>query len=163
MGWGVTRDDANNGGVKRTARIPVYDTRGNSVFLAYDSEGNLCNGDSGGAGLEPQEDGSHEIAGVNSFVFAVQSGGSSCVGGGSGSTRVDAALEWIEGHVPLDELGFEVAGMDSAYVDTGDPLGPAENNVQSAGCDTGAGAAGCGILAIALLGWRPRQRDPARR
>jgi len=159
VGWGVTSDNANNGGIKRTARIPVYDIRSSSVFLAYDNQRNLCSGDSGGAGLEPQENGRHEIAGVNSFVFAVQNGSSGCVGGGSGSTRVDTALEWIEGHVPLDELGFEVAGLDSAYVDTGDPVMPSENGVQPLGCGTGGGAAGWSFIALAWLWRRPRGRE----
>lgn len=164
VGWGITSDNRNDSGVKRTAQMPVYDLYGDSVFLAYDSQQNLCSGDSGGAGLEPQDDGGYELAGINSYVFAVQSQNSICVGGGSGSGRVDVALEWVESHVILEEdpFDFEVAGVDSAYVDTGDPLAPTTSGVKPAGgCSTGGGAAGWTLIALAGLLWRPRRRSLA--
>lgn len=155
VGWGITGDGRNDSGTKRTAQIPIYDIN-EYYFRAYDQSQNLCQGDSGGAGLE-SVGGGYEVAGVNSFVFAVQSGSSTCVGGGSGSARVDSALDWIDQYVPAVEgPGFEIAGADSGpYVDTGDPALPSSSGVQPAGgCSTapsGAGLAGLLMVAMGLL------------
>lgn len=153
VGWGITGDGRNDSGTKRTARISIYE-HDETVFRAYHNSKNLCSGDSGGAGLEPVGD-SWEVAGVNSFVFPYQSAETSCIGGGSGSARVDAAMDWIDEHVPSDEgPGFDVAGMDSAYEDTGDPAIPAAVGVKPAGgCSTspGTGLAGMLLAAFGLL------------
>ncbi len=106
VGYGVTGDNNNDGGVKRTAAMPV--ARYDSGFV-YSSDTadmqNICYGDSGGAALEAVEDGAYELAGVNSHVFGVSYSNRMCEGGGSGATRVDAHLDWIRGYV--DVGGYE--------------------------------------------------------
>lgn len=117
VGWGVTADNQQDSGVKRTAAIPYYDADEQFIY-AYDSDSNLCSGDSGGAGLLPLEDGTYAIAGVNSFVFGVQSSQTSCVGGGSGATRIDSNFAWIREYVPeppppvVEEPEEEQDGLD---------------------------------------------------
>lgn len=106
VGYGVTSDNASDGGVKRTAAMPVdsYD----SGFVYTRDVGdlqNICYGDSGGAALEDLGGGIYELAAVNSHVYGVLYGGYMCEGGGSGATRVDAHLSWIQGYV--DVGGYE--------------------------------------------------------
>jgi secreted trypsin-like serine protease len=90
VGWGITDDNANDSGRKRTADIPYAGF--DSVFIfTYDpnEELNLCSGDSGGAALM-WDDGEWELVGANSFVAS--SGGGTCSGRDAyaGATRVDA-------------------------------------------------------------------------
>ena len=40
------------------------------------------------------------VAGVSSFVFGVQSDETACLGGGSGSTRIDGNRDWIDEYLP---------------------------------------------------------------
>lgn len=118
VGWGVTGDGREDSGVKRYATIPFYDYDEQFIY-AYDPDTNLCSGDSGGAGLLPLEDGGFTIAGVNSFVFGVQSNSTSCIGGGSGATRIDINFDWIREYVPeppppiVEEPEEELDGEDS--------------------------------------------------
>ena len=97
VGWGVTRDEGQDSGKKRTTSIP-YNAMDDTFIYAYDPDTNLCSGDSGGAALRWTEEG-YTLAGVNSFVFAVQ-GSQPCVGGASGATRIDAYYSWIREYVP---------------------------------------------------------------
>ena len=97
VGWGVTRDEGQDSGKKRTTSIP-YNAMDDTFIYAYDPDTNLCSGDSGGAALRWTEEG-YTLAGVNSFVFSVQ-GSQPCVGGASGSTRIDAYYDWIREYVP---------------------------------------------------------------
>jgi len=101
VGWGITRDNAQDSTKKRTADLPVYDY--DSQFLyAYDptDQQNVCSGDSGGAGLEIRSDGTYELAAVNSFVSSPDGDSTPCVGGETGGTRVDSFISWIEGYTP---------------------------------------------------------------
>lgn len=100
VGFGATSDSGGGSGKKRTADIPVVGTQGDVVYVYESGGSNLCSGDSGGAGLEILGDDRFEVAGVNSFVFAVDSNQTSCVGGGSGATRVDLFADWVDGYVP---------------------------------------------------------------
>lgn len=167
LGYGITKDDGGGGGVKRVTTIPIYQSN-EQVLYAYDPVQNLCSGDSGGGGIRQDETtGAWEIISVNSFVYAVQNGSTSCVGGGSGSARVDSALEWIEGYVPLDEVGFEEPALDMddpMYIDTGDPLDPTANNVPIEepgllGCSQIPGSSSLWLAAMALGGLLIRRRD----
>ncbi len=99
VGFGITGDNANDGGTKRTANIDFWQQ---DSFFIYGLEptSNLCSGDSGGAGFEWTADGV-ELAGVNSFVFEYYTNNKSCEGGGSGATRVDAYISWIEDYTDL--------------------------------------------------------------
>jgi MYXO-CTERM domain-containing protein len=104
VGFGITDDNLENGGKKRTARIPIvsWDQR---VVYSYDAVSNLCSGDSGGAAVRVEANGDRSLVGVNSFVFGVE-GSDPCDGGGSGATRVDTHMDWIEEEVPLDEVNY---------------------------------------------------------
>lgn len=102
VGFGITDDNRNDGGKKRTAMIAIYDADSQYVY-GYDETSNLCSGDSGGAAIRTYNDGSMTLVGVNSFVFGVQ-GSDPCDGGASGATRIDTHLDWIEDYVPLDEV-----------------------------------------------------------
>jgi hypothetical protein len=104
IGFGVTDDNLDNGGKKRTAQMPIINWDSGIVY-AYDEVSNLCSGDSGGAAMRIEPDGEMTLVGVNSFVFGV-SGSDPCDGGGSGATRVDTHLDWIEDEVPLDEVDY---------------------------------------------------------
>ena len=167
MGYGVTYDDGNGGGVKRYTEIPIVDVNP-FVMTAYDTEQNLCQGDSGGGGLlQDAATGRWEIISVNSYVFNVQSSTTACVGGGSGSARVDSALDWIESHVPLDEVGFGAPALDvddPMYIDTGDPSDPYDNNLVAEepglfGCSQVPGSGSLWLAAMALGGLLIRRRD----
>ena len=168
LGYGVTSDNGSGGGVKRKTTIPIMSQTTDQVMYAYDPKQNLCSGDSGGGGLRQDEaSGAWEIVGVNSFVFAVQSSSSTCVGGGSGSARVDTAIAWIEGYVPLEEVGFGVPALDMddpMYIDTGDPLDPYDNNLVVEepglfGCSQIPGSGSLWLAAMALGGLLIRRRD----
>lgn len=167
LGYGVTSDNGNGGGVKRVTNIPIYNSS-EQVLYAYDTVQNLCSGDSGGGGIRVDPaTGLWELISVNSFVYAVQNSQTSCVGGGSGSARVDTALEWIEGYVPLDEVGFVPEALDPEdpmYIDTGDPLDPYDNNLSTEepglfGCSQVPGGRSLWVAALALGGLLLRRRD----
>jgi hypothetical protein len=104
IGFGITDDNLDNGGKKRTAQMPIISWDSGIVY-AYDEVSNLCSGDSGGAAMRIEPDGEMTLVGVNSFVFGV-SGSDPCDGGASGATRVDTHLDWIEDEVPLDEVDY---------------------------------------------------------
>lgn len=103
VGFGITRDNGTDSGTKRTADIP-YDGYDDNFIYGYDPEQNVCQGDSGGAVLEKVGT-QYELAGVNSFVYSDDrdpTPDTSCVGGGTGGTRVDAHLSWIQGYTPVN-------------------------------------------------------------
>ena len=104
VGWGITGEsDYYSSGVKRYAEMPIYSYDSQFIYaLDTDDDQNLCSGDSGGAALENNGGGNYELAGVNSFVFAYSSY-TTCEGGGSGATRVDRNIDFIEDYVNLDE------------------------------------------------------------
>ncbi|MCP4916956.1 MAG: trypsin-like serine protease [Proteobacteria bacterium] len=102
VGYGVTSDNANDGGVKRTAAMPIHSYDSGFVYSRDTGEGqNICYGDSGGAALNDLGGGVYELTGVNSHVFGVLYNGYMCEGGGSGATRVDRYLDWIRGYVDV--------------------------------------------------------------
>ena len=174
VGYGITSDDANDSGTKRYAEMPVIEYDDQFIYaLDTVDDQNLCSGDSGGAALEPQSDGSFELAGVNSFVFAY-SGSTSCVGGGSGATRVDTHLDWILEYVDLGSTGggeggeggeggvgtspdghtYEAAPYEAPVDDGEDPSGAA------CACASTGGPAPLGWLALVLGGLvLPRRRS----
>jgi trypsin len=128
VGWGITADGAEDAGIKRTAELTVFSWDDDFLYLS-DAESNLCSGDSGGAALMPDGDGTLRLAGVNSFVFALDGGGP-CVGGGSGVARVDTYLPWIT----------EVTGISADYAGSGGPEDPTLSLDGDGG--GGSGAAG---------------------
>jgi secreted trypsin-like serine protease len=103
VGWGVTRDNGQDSGIKRHTQIPYIGTGSvvgydDTFIIAYDEDTNLCSGDSGGAALLETDDG-YVLAGVNSFVFSTQ-GSTPCVGGASGAVRIDLYYDWIKEYLP---------------------------------------------------------------
>ncbi|MCB9746170.1 MAG: trypsin-like serine protease [Alphaproteobacteria bacterium] len=165
VGWGVTTDNGNDSGIKRTAQIAYNDYDTNFIY-GYDTESNLCSGDSGGASLYEQADGSYVIVGVNSFVFPVQSNQTSCVGGASGATRIDIHEDWIAGFVPLEENNPEPEPEDTGLnigTDTGDlptrPLDQGEDDKLFGSCSSAPASSGLGALALlGLLALGRRRR-----
>jgi len=166
VGFGVTSDNAEDSGRKRTVDLPFYDWDDYFVYVFDPAGGNLCSGDSGGGGFRSNDDGELALAAVNSFVFAMQEGGQGCVGGGAGATRVDTHLEWIDEYVDWDTLhppedaedpgnwvdtGFEATGGGSFF---GEDL-----SVGGCACSASPGSKGSfGWLALVglLLPWRRR-------
>lgn len=186
-GWGVTSDGAQDSGRKRWTSLPVwqvnddmvytYNGTGNPFRGQGNSTSNLCQGDSGGSTYLETEDGL-VVAGVNAIVFP------RCVGGGTGSTRVDSYVDWISdtlaqsgaapgeggtpipggdgsgGGVPPTAGGSNHGGLPD-YVREPSPSAPLEAPVRgepaSAGCRVGAGA-GLGswwVWIVGLaVGWR---------
>jgi MYXO-CTERM domain-containing protein len=145
LGFGATADNGSDSGKKRVVELPIYEYD-NQYIYAYDpSGGNLCSGDSGGAALRDQEDGTYVLAGVNSFVFAV-SGNSGCVGGGSGATRVDTHMDWITEYVDMEEVLAVLTPLD-----TGDILEVvdfvSEENPGGCSCSQGANSRPGGLWA----------------
>lgn len=105
VGYGITSDNADDGGIKRTTDIPV-DGFDSQWIYSYDPNTNLCQGDSGGAAFENTADGTLELAGVNSWVSP------GCVGGSNGVTRVDQHIDWILGYAPNALLGGNGSGSN---------------------------------------------------
>lgn len=116
VGFGITGDNRNDSGVKRTVDIPIYYVN-NTHVITYDNNTNICSGDSGGAALVI-EDGLYELMGANSYIFNINGGQPTCDGnGGAGaSTRVDNSLTWLESYV--DMLRVEDVGEPDEPDDT---------------------------------------------
>lgn len=175
VGFGITRDGASDSGIKRTADIPFYELRGDFV-ISYDPVKNLCSGDSGGAGLRRVDNGL-QLAGVNSFVFDVAGDGQSCVTGGSGATRIDRHVNWIEAETEWDRSSNDSGGSepepepepdpddpdDLGATDYGDwslPQRPPEDGISLGSCSSVGGAGGLALwlAGLAALGLRRRRR-----
>lgn len=127
VGYGITTDNGDDGGIKRTTDIEVdgYDSQ---WIYSYTPGTNLCQGDSGGAAFENTVDGTLELAGVNSWVSP------GCVGGSNGVTRVDQHIDWILGYVPNALLGGNGSGSNP----------PGGTGTGGTGTGTGGGGGGGG-------------------
>ncbi len=104
VGFGVTSDNAQDSGIKRTTDLSIVDYDDQFIFT-FDPNTNTCYGDSGGPGYEVTKDGL-EVAGVVSY------GEGGCVnGGGTGNTNVAEFIDWISEYVtpqlepPKPDLG----------------------------------------------------------
>jgi secreted trypsin-like serine protease len=104
VGFGVTDDNKEDSGKKRTARIPIANWDNQFIYGVHESK-NLCQGDSGGAAIRIFPEGDMALVAVNSFVFGIN-GSDPCDGGGSGATRVDSHFDWIAETVPLEEVVY---------------------------------------------------------
>jgi uncharacterized protein (TIGR03382 family) len=100
VGWGVTRQTANDSGVKRTVDVPIY-TYDSNIVYTYAEGVNICSGDSGGAAIM-EDGGVRELVGVVSFGFNINGGSPDChlSGAAGGAMRVDKYLSWFEDYVP---------------------------------------------------------------
>jgi hypothetical protein len=117
VGWGITTDNGTDSSKKRTADIPL-DSYENSRMYGYDptDRQNVCSGDSGGAVLEIRNDGTFELAGVNSFVYSPNGDSTPCDGGATGGTRVDKFISWLERYTEVysaDEVASGEADADT--------------------------------------------------
>jgi MYXO-CTERM domain-containing protein len=165
VGFGVTSDNGDDSGVKRTIDLPFYEWDDYFLYVVDPEGGNLCSGDSGGGGFKSNEEGVLALAGVNSFVFATQEGGQGCEGGGAGATRVDTHLEWFDEYVDWDTLLPPEEEEPDNWVDTG-----FEATSGNSFSDEGLSAGGCAcsatpgprrgfgwmVLVGLLLPWRRR-------
>jgi secreted trypsin-like serine protease len=162
VGYGVTSDDASDGGVRRTADLPIKSV--DPVFVrSYDPNGllNICSGDSGGAGLHDLGDGVYELTAVNSFVYSPNGDDTPCVGGGTGGTRVDHYIDWLGQFADLRTADGAVANQgdttDSSGRDGGTKRAAAGN--AAGGCASVPGpASGLGGLLLAAAGLRARRK-----
>jgi len=172
VGFGVTRYNGTDGGLKRTADLPVVDV--DSWFvITYDEEGqNACSGDSGGAALRILGDGEYELVGAISFVFAFESGQDPCVDGGAGVAQLYTSRYWV------DEVmaGYDDSEPGDTDPDETDPADTEEEDntisntpssgyfqePESGGCaSVGAGGSGGPVaaLTLALLSMFRRRED----
>ena len=120
VGFGITGDSRNDGGVKRTVNVPFYSYDSQFIYT-YGSGVNICSGDSGGAALI-ERNGTLYLAGANSFGFNLNGGAPNCEGDGAaaGSARVDAYRSWIDDYVPLDDDGGDDGGGNGGGSSGGD-------------------------------------------
>lgn len=179
VGYGITSDNANDGGRQRNTSMPIFSYDSQFVYAYdgtfdgwgnpyYDSTTNLCSGDSGGAGLVPY-DGGWQLVGVNSFTVG------NCVGGYAGDTRVDKFLGWVEGYTEVyrdsDDIPPDPDPPDDVEPDVeeafnpdeppsdgggwGEPVRPTGKDLYVGSACSVAGAGGLGgwwiVLAVAAL------------
>ena len=150
VGFGVTSDNANDGGIKRFAKIPVHSFDSAFVYgVDTADDQNICYGDSGGAALEDLGGGIYELVGANSHVYSWQSYGTMCVGGGNGAARVDSHLDWILGYV--DVGGYEPPAEEPEDEGSGDGGGGGGDLGDGGGGGDGSGEADDGVLRAASV------------
>jgi uncharacterized protein (TIGR03382 family) len=137
VGFGITGDDRNDGGVKRTVDVAYYSYDSQFIYT-YESGVNICSGDSGGAALV-ERDGTLYLAGANSFGFDLNGGAPNCEGNGAaaGATRLDAYETWIDDYVPDDGGGDDGGGDDGGGDDGGGDDGGGDDGGDGGGDDGG--------------------------
>ncbi len=106
VGFGVTGEDNDDAGERREVDLPLTDYDEHWLFAEDpDGERNLCWGDSGGAALMPLDNGGWVLVGTQSWVD--DDDDTPCVGGSSGSARVDTQLQWIKQNADIIEVEIE--------------------------------------------------------
>lgn len=143
VGFGITGDGRNDGGVKRTVDVAYYAY--DSMFIYTQENGvNICSGDSGGAALV-ERSGVFYLAGANSFGFNINGGAPNCEGSGAaaGSARIDAYRTWIDDYVP-DDGGSSGGGTDGGGTDGGGTSGGSGSSGGSSGGGSGSDGGGTG-------------------
>jgi secreted trypsin-like serine protease len=112
VGWGITGDNRQDSGRKRTVEVPFLSHGGSiyydgSFLYTWDPSGrkNICSGDSGGAGLM-WDSGDWELIGVNSFGFDLNGGNPNCEGdyAAAGITRIDAHYDFLTTYIDVDDV-----------------------------------------------------------
>jgi uncharacterized protein (TIGR03382 family) len=147
VGYGITADGLDDEGLKRVARIPVASYDNYNIYSLDDDGQNVCFGDSGGPVLRHQDGFGYSVAGVSSFVFA-HSNSTPCVGGGSGSARIDVSLDFIR---PLADVTDNegVEHRDTGAPDTSTP----DTGAPDTGEPDGGGCQGCATTAPGAVWW----------
>jgi secreted trypsin-like serine protease len=141
VGFGITSSSNNDSGTRRTVTVPLNSSSNQYWPYTIDSmymytsdpsgQTNICSGDSGGAALRQMSDGTHQLAGVNSFGMNVQNGDiCSGVGTIAGTTRIDSYHNWISNYVDLDsepssepssEPDSQPSGEPNSQPESGEP------------------------------------------
>ncbi|MCB9689919.1 MAG: trypsin-like serine protease [Alphaproteobacteria bacterium] len=91
-GFGVTGELLDDAGLKQGATLEVLDV-GPDTFLSWSPDANACSGDSGGPAVADGGEGAW-VVGVNTWVDPA------CLGGKTGTTRIDQRLDWLGAVVP---------------------------------------------------------------
>ncbi len=118
VGFGITSDNRNDGGVKRTVDVPYYGYDATVIYTYSGDSGtiqNICSGDSGGAALMTLG-GTQKLVGANSFGFNIYGGNGDCErpGAAAGSSRVDSQWSFITDYVPAGDMDADTdADSDS--------------------------------------------------
>jgi uncharacterized protein (TIGR03382 family) len=138
VGFGITGDGRNDGGVKRTVDVAYYGYDSQFIYT-YENGVNICSGDSGGAALI-ESGGTYYLAGANSFGFDINGGAPDCEGNGAaaGSARVDAYRSWIDSYVP--DAGGDDGGTDGGGDDGGGDDGGSDGGGSDGGGSDGGGS-----------------------
>ncbi|MCA9494786.1 MAG: trypsin-like serine protease [Myxococcales bacterium] len=91
-GFGVTAELADDAGLQQGATLEVLDV-GPDTLLSWSPDANACSGDSGGPAVADGGDGAW-VVGVNTWVDPA------CLGGKTGTTRIDQRIDWLASVVP---------------------------------------------------------------
>ncbi len=166
VGFGV--DDyygGNNAGIKRETDIQLYEYY-SWEYVHYTEGTNTCSGDSGGPSMV-ELGGDWYVAGINSFVQAIENNQDACHGIGV-EMRVDADLDFFDDYFDPypgdddagdDDASDDDAGDDDAGDDDDDGqylVGP-ENDCSCSQHATARPASAAALLVLAL-GWLIRRR-----
>ena len=112
VGFGTTGDGRDEDPIKRFGVVP-FEGYDEYFIYGYSGSTNICQGDSGGPCFETA--GTRlTLAGVNSFVFSPDGDSTPCVGGGSGATRVDRYLSWMNSN----GVDYTLGGTDPGSTET---------------------------------------------
>lgn len=130
-GFGTPVEGLPADGVKRGAVLAVEEVA-DDVLLAFSPDANACSGDSGGPAVA-ERGGGWVVVGIDTFVDPA------CLGGRTGSTRIDTDLGWL-----ADVVG------DLAL----QPITPAPS-APPRGCATTAAGAGATLGGMWLSRRRP--------
>lgn len=134
-GFGVTAELADDAGLKQGASLGVLEV-GPDTILSWSPDANACSGDSGGPAVADGGEGAW-VVGVNTWVDPA------CLGGKTGTTRIDQRMAWLASVVP--DLSTE-------------PIGPPTDTPTSRGCSH-APAGGAGVAWMSLLGLAVRRKS----
>lgn len=146
VGFGITRENANDGGVRRYVNVPFAGIDNDFAYTYYGGSGqvkNICSGDSGGAAL--MKFGSdYVLIGANSFTYNSQGGSANCDGAGAAgaSTRTDAYWDWLTQYIPEDELNQGSTGGGDADTDADSDSDTDADSDSDSDADTDIGGTG---------------------
>ncbi|MCB9779669.1 MAG: trypsin-like serine protease [Alphaproteobacteria bacterium] len=164
VGFGITGDNRDDAGTKRTATLPMKQADADFVYAVDDDPdgSNACQGDSGGAALVPVGDG-WALAGVLSFVFPYHDASHYCIGGGVGATRMDVYGDWVLPDGVVDGGGDDGDGGTSGGSgdDGGGGTSPASSifGDDKGGCSLAPAGGGLFAVGMLLLGLARRQNS----
>jgi len=157
VGFGATAEDGSGAGLKRLVSLDLADYDGDFLYSLSDDGSNVCVGDSGGPALGRAESGEWVLVGVNAFVFDPEGGDPRCEDGATGSTRVDAHLDFVEAMLESGE-DDDGTGWSSFEVEGGMGSGSIQDDAKG-GCAVVGSAGGLAVFGAALMAMG-RRRNP---